>query len=74
MENKTLQQILNEIKQMQASMNISSTITSEEIEAIAKELNNTIGVEIKSNSVPIGTNALQNISNFINDDHKKIKK
>ena len=42
MENKTLQQILNEIKQMQASMNISSTITSEEIEAIAKELNNTI--------------------------------
>ena len=52
MKEKTLQQILNEIKQMQASMNISSTITSEEIEAIAKELNN---LTIKSNAIRLFT-------------------
>lgn len=41
---------------------------------LGKELNNTTGIEIKCNSVPIGTNAFTNISNLINDDHKKIKK
>ena len=41
---------------------------------LGKELNNTTGIEIKSDSVPIANNALKNISNFINDDHKKIKK
>lgn len=44
------------------------------IEFLGKDLINTIGIEVKCDSVPISTNAFNNISNILNNDHKKVKR
>jgi superfamily II DNA or RNA helicase len=41
---------------------------------LGKELKNTTGIEVKSDYVPIGSNAFKNLSNLFNDEHIKINK